>query len=262
LADALGGNLRLPLGAVCSDCNDALNRNVDRPFQKSFSIFLNYLSIGSSKRDSAAPVRVLAETAEGGLVPVQFPRKGRAYVPPQQRLSRRRNGASWIESWNFVRREDAESYLESLRSRGATVTAVESPATITPRFQHTSDANINILGRGVAKTCFNYLILRRPDIAATPRFDAVRDLVLRGVGQWPVAIPNAIARGETVNVNHATAIHRVRIASQGDGQLAGELVLFDLLPFTILFPRAWPAGEDVELEHEFDAIRRSDRIIR
>ncbi len=90
-----------------------------------------------------------------------------------------------------------ERHQAWLKTGAAKVTAdPPKPATITELVTNVTPLDRNNLARAAAKTAFNYLILRRPDVVGGPTFDAVREFILDGKGTWPVLLPLPLAGGE------------------------------------------------------------------
>jgi hypothetical protein len=156
-----------------------------------------------------------------------------------------------------------ERHQAALRKRATTVTAdPPQPATITERATHAAPFDRSNLARAAAKTAFNYLIYRRPDIAHGATFDAVRRFILDGDGEWPFGMPTVLAESDPLSpLNSADLVpaHAVRVGSDGGGRLRCELELFGRLPFIVFFPGCWPREESAVMVHQFDAVARTHR---
>ena len=267
--DAFGARLRLPEGAVCRQCNNILNREIDQKLNAMFDPVLAYFGIESEKRPGDSAGRVIVETTEEQYR-ARIRKGGGVRRPSLQRLRRFETevpeGTRVREVWQGSV-DEMERIVDLRRSQWEEFRMEVGPTAPIQRIGAPLTGSWDTLIRTAARAAINYLGYRRPADAVRCTLSDAKAYVVKGPsedGRHLTALgPKelAVKPGAVLSVAEMMKpIHRIAVGSHGQGILQCGVVLFDLIWTRVVLTRSWD-GDVFYAEEEFNAEAGESRHI-
>lgn len=255
LPDTFGIRMRLPDGAVCKDCNNQLNIEIDQKLKILFQAPLAYFGLESSKKRRDSGPTTGHVTVKTKLGPLQSKITANGILIPQtQPISRESVGNEIREQWLCSSRDDAENLIKRRRSECESLDVRIAPAPQIEEVTAPLQAKWELLIRATARAGINYLAHRRPFDACNSALLPAKSYILHGTASGihlPALGPKALTENVQISSRDMKPLHRIAVGAEGNVLRSG-ILLFAAFWVDVDLSETW-TGESFHAEEEFDA---------
>lgn len=254
-SDAFGIRMRLPNGAVCKNCNNQLNREIDQKLKTLFQAPLANFGLESSKkRPSAGPTTApVAVKTSLGVLKSKITANG-VLIPPTQLISREAKENEIREQWLCSSPGDAENLIERMRSECELLDARIDSAPQVEEVTAPLKTKWALLIRATARAGINYLAYRRPLDACESAIHPAKSYILHGTASGVQLIAlgqKGLNENAQISNRIMKPLHRIAVRAENN-VLRSEIVLFDAFWVQVVLSEIW-TGKSFHAEEEFDA---------
>lgn len=249
LPEFLGVDCMLPDGAVCKECNNSLNTQLDQPLKAIFQPLITFFGVRSSKRDSAASARVQIATERGGITAQMLP-GGQLTHPDRVRRARVQEGREVLEEW-LVRSDRLEDFLAE-RRQTMDIISHELAVTQLGGADAQLQGKAGILIRSAVRAGINLVALKAVELLSKPELREARRYVLDEAGALPERRAEAsepLVKGR-FEASECRLEHAILFCASSGAPAVIELRLFGDIFCRVHIADRW-SGPDVALEETF-----------
>jgi HNH endonuclease len=249
LPEFLGVYLKLPDGAVCKECNNSLNTQLDQPLKAILQPIITFFGVQSCKRDSAASARVHIATERGAITAQMLP-GGLLTHPDRVRRARVQDGREVLEEW-LVRSDHLEDFLAERRQK---MDIIDHELAVTQLCgAHAQlQGKAGILIRSAVRAGINLVALKAAKLLARPELCEARRYVLDDTNALPER--RAEASGPLIkgrfDASECRLEHAILFSAESGGPAVVELRLFGDIFCRVFIVNAW-GGSPVAIEKTF-----------
>jgi hypothetical protein len=249
LPEFLGVDCMLPDGAVCKECNNSLNTQLDQPLKGIFQPIITFFGVRSSKRDSAASARVHIATERGAITAQMLP-GGQLMYPDRVRRARVQDGREVLEEW-LVRSDHLEDFLAERRQK-MDVIDHELAVTQLGGAHAQLQGKAGILIRSAVRAGINLVALKAAELLSRPELYEARRYVLDDTNALPERRAEAsepLMKGR-FDASECRLEHAILFSAETGAPAVVELRLFGDIFCRVFTVKAW-GGSPVAIEETF-----------